>query len=144
VHIRTLKAIVWGSALGLFASSSGAAAPKAEKASYTVRLSAKPKYKKGQPGIVEFVIVPKAGYKVNDKYPTKFTVNEAPSGVRILEKVATPKDGAMTKHRGVVELKIIPSKAGTMKVGGDAAFSVCSETACIVGKEHLDVVVHAL
>src|SRR5437764_600493 len=135
VRIRTLKTVVLGSALGLFISAPGFAAPKAEKPSYTVRLAAKAKYKKGHPGVVEIVIEPKAGYKVNDKYPTKFTADDAPAGVKIPERVAKPKDGAITKHRGIVELRIIPSKAGSMKVGGDAAFSVCSETACIVGKE---------
>lgn len=141
---RILGTVVLGSALALLVSEPGHAAPKAEKDSYTVRLAAKRKYQKGKPGIVEVVIVPKAGYKVNEKYPTKFTADEAPPGVAIPERVLRPKEGALKKDRGVLELTIIPSKAGSMKVGGDAAFSVCSETACIVGKEHLDVVVRAM
>jgi hypothetical protein len=130
-----------GLCLLLLVASSGAA-PEAQTESYSVRLSPKPGYKAGQAGTIEIVIVPKSGYKMNEKYPTKFTADEAPAGLVFRNKVVKPAEGAFTNNRGVLKLQIVPSKSGAVKVGGNAAFSVCSHSACIVGKQHLDVVVH--
>ena len=119
------------------APSSGA--PQEETTEYVVKLAAQQSYKAGQPGVVEIVIVPKTGYKINDKYPTKFTADSAPNGVVIPKAILKVADGVFSAHRGVLKLKVIPSKPGAIKVGGNASFSVCSASACIVGKKHLDV-----
>jgi hypothetical protein len=126
--------------LGL-AVPAASAAPKAETGSYTVELAVKPSYRTGEVGLVELVIFAKRGYKINDKYPTKFTVDPPPSGLAIPQKILRHADGQFNSSRGVLKLKILPSKRGIVTVGGNASFSVCSESACIVGKKHLDVVV---
>jgi hypothetical protein len=124
------------------ASSSGAS--KEETETYSVGLVAKPSYAAGRVGVVEIVIDSKAGYKINDKYPTKFTVDPAPSGLSIPKKVLRTADGAFTEKRGVLKLQFVPSQAGKLKLGGQASFSVCSASACVVGKKHLEVVVNVL
>jgi hypothetical protein len=134
IHIAVCLAAVVG---GTPVTSSGA--PQEETTQYVVKLAARDKYKAGEPGFVEVVIVPKQGYKINDKYPTKFTADSAPSGVVIPKAVLKVGDGVFSERRGVLKLKIIPSKPGAVKVGGNASFSVCSESACIIGKKHLDV-----
>ena len=101
--------------------------------------AAQPRYQTGKPGYVEIVIVPKPGFKINEQYPTKFTADPAPKGVAIPGKTLRTGDGTFSAKRGVLRLKVIPSKAGSATIGGSASFSVCNETSCIVGKQHLDV-----
>ncbi len=120
------------------------AATKAETDSYTVTLSAQRSYKVGQAGFVEVVISAKPGFKINEQYPTKFVADPAPAGVVIPEKTLRSAQGKFTKDRGVFRLKVIPSKKGSARISGNAAFSVCNESACIVGKKHLDVTVTIL
>lgn len=124
-----------------FGSAPAGAAAKAETDSYTVTLSAQPSYKVGKAGFVEVVIVAKPGFKINAEYPTKFVADPAPSGVSIPDKTLRSAQGTFTKSRGVLKLKVIPSKKGSARISGNAAFSVCNESACIVGKKHLDVTV---
>jgi len=140
------KILVGSLMLGVLLAGAPAAraAPKAETESYTVTLSAQRSYKVGQPGFVELVIAAKPGFKINDQYPTKFVADPAPAGVTIPEKTLRGGRGAFTPKRGVLKLKLIPSKRGSARISGNAAFSVCNETACIVGKKHLDVVVTIL
>ena len=124
-----------------FGSAPAGAAAKAETDSYTVTLSAQQSYKVGKAGFVEVVIVAKPGFKINEQYPTKFVADAAPSGMSIPDKTLRVSQGTFTKSRGVLKLKVIPSKKGSARISGNAAFSVCNESACIVGKKHLDVTV---
>ena len=131
-------------ALSFASGGTADAAARAETDSYKVTLSAQRSYKVGQAGFVEVVIVAKPGFKINEQYPTKFVADPAPAGVSIPEKTLRSAHGKFTKDRGVLKLKLIPSKKGSARISGNAAFSVCNDAACIVGKKHLDVTVTIL
>src|SRR6185436_16109836 len=60
------------------AAAEPAAASKYSEASFDVAISPKGAYSSGQAGQADIVLQAKAPYHVNDKYPYKFKIKEAP------------------------------------------------------------------
>jgi hypothetical protein len=112
------------------------AAPKVSDASFELSLEApKGALKAGQPGSVEVVLVAKAPFHVNDKYPIKLKLKETP-GVKY-ENLVIGKDAAKVETmKAVVPVSFTPD-AGKRTVAGQLAFSVCTDDKCLMEKRDL-------
>jgi hypothetical protein len=92
--------------------------------------------KAGQPGAVEVVLVAKAPYHVNDKYPIKLKLKETP-GVKY-DNLVVGKDAAKVEAmKAVMPVSFTPDAAGKRTVAGQFAFSVCTEDKCLMEKRDL-------
>lgn len=124
----------------------GAAAPNAAAASGTPKVSdpafeltleaPKAGLKAGQAGSVEVVLVAKAPFHVNDKYPLKLKLKETP-GVKY-ENLVLGKDAAKVEAmKAVMPVSFTPDGAGKRTVAGQLAFSVCTDDKCLMEKRDL-------
>jgi hypothetical protein len=92
--------------------------------------------KAGQAGLVEVVLVAKAPFHVNDKYPIKLKLKETP-GIKY-ESLVIGKDAAKVEQmKAVVPVSFTPDGAGKRSVAGQLAFSVCTEDKCLMEKRDL-------
>jgi hypothetical protein len=110
---------------------------KVSDAAFEVSLDApKAPLKAGQAGSVEVVLVAKAPFHVNDKYPIKMKLKETP-GLKY-QTLVVGKDAAKVEHmKAVVPVSFTPDAAGKHSVAGQLAFSVCTEDKCLMEKRDL-------
>jgi hypothetical protein len=91
--------------------------------------------KAGQAGAVEVVLLAKAPFHVNDKYPIKLRLKETP-GVKYAN-LTIGKDAAKVENmKAVVPVSFTP-EAGKRTVAGTFSFSVCTEDKCLMEKQDL-------
>jgi hypothetical protein len=94
--------------------------------------------KAGQAGVVEVVLLAKAPFHVNDKYPIKLKLKETP-GIKY-ESLVIGKDAAKVEQmKAVVPVSFTPDAAGKRSVAGQLAFSVCTEDKCLMEKRDLQL-----
>lgn len=139
-----LCALVASLVLGASAASATPAAPRAvELATNRVvdeafELTLRPvgTYHVGSAAKAEIVLVARKGYKVNDKYPTKFRFDPS-SQVKLDDDVVQKDAFRIEGNRGIMTLKFTPHSAGKKKVLGEFKFSVCTNDRCLVEKRDL-------
>jgi hypothetical protein len=114
-----------------------AAAAKVTDPAFELSLDApKTSLKAGQAGTVEVVLLAKAPFHVNDKYPIKLKLKETP-GIKY-ESLVIGKDAAKIEQmKAVVPVSFTPDGAGKRSVAGQLAFSVCTDDKCLMEKRDL-------
>lgn len=121
------------------AAPAEAAAPAASKyseAGFDLVLQPKGAYTSGQAGEAEIVLNAKAPYHVNDKYPYKFKIKEAP-GLKFANLVVAKDLVKIEPARATVPVAFTPESAGKHTVAGQLSFSVCTEDKCMIEKREL-------
>jgi hypothetical protein len=122
------------------AADSAAAAtgePKFSDTGFDLSIEApKASVKAGQAGAVEIVLVAKAPFHVNDKYPIKLKLKETP-GVKYENLVVTKDAVKLEPMKAVMPVSFTPDSAGKHTVAGQFAFSVCTEDKCLMEKRDL-------
>jgi hypothetical protein len=110
---------------------------KVSDAAFDLSLDApKVALKAGQAGLVEVVLVAKAPFHVNDKYPIKLKLKETP-GIKY-DNLIIGKDAAKVEQmKAVVPVSFTPDAAGKRSVAGQLSFSVCTEDKCLMEKRDL-------
>ncbi len=93
-------------------------------------------YATGKSGTVKIVLAAKGAYHVNDKYPYKFKVKDAP-GVAFKGPVFTRDDVSIEGKRATMNVEFTPDSAGQKTIAGLFQFSVCSADQCLVEKRDL-------
>lgn len=118
-------------------AAAASAAPKVTDTAFELTLEApKASLKAGQAGSVEVVLVAKAPFHVNDKYPLKLKLKETP-GVKY-ENLVLGKDAAKVEAmKAVMPVSFTPDGAGKRTVAGQLAFSVCTDDKCLMEKRDL-------
>ena len=119
------------------AEPAAAGVAKVSDSAFELSLDApKAPLKAGQPGSVEVVLLAKAPFHVNDKYPIKLKLKETP-GIKY-DNLVLGKDAAKVEHmKAVVPVSFTPDAAGKRSVAGQLAFSVCTEDKCLMEKRDL-------
>jgi hypothetical protein len=122
------------------AAADPAAAPtgaaKFTDAAFELSIEPKAAAKAGQPSALEVVLVAKAPYHVNDKYPIKLKLKETP-GVKY-DNLVVGKDAAkLEPMKAVMPVAFTADAAGKRTVAGQLAFSVCTEDKCLMEKRDL-------
>ncbi|MEO6603797.1 MAG: hypothetical protein ABIQ16_28195 [Polyangiaceae bacterium] len=118
------------------------AASKYSEAGFDLVLQPKGAYASGQPGEAEIVLNAKAPFHVNDKYPYKFKIKEAP-GLKFANLVVA-KDAVKLEHaKATVPVAFTPESAGKHTVAGQLSFSVCTDDKCMIEKRDLALEIDA-
>ena len=109
-------------------AAAGAAAGK--DTSFSVALEVPANVASGAEAVASVKVTPGAGYKVNEEYPTKLTLQPT-EGVTTAKAVLLKADAAkFDKHELAFNVKLTAAKAGTYTVNGTLAFAVCTDATC--------------
>lgn len=109
-----------------------------DKPNFSVRLSFDGACKKGETCTALVTVDAKGGFHINDKYPYRFNVAEAPQGVSYPKPVVRGDDVTFTETKAVLRVPFVAENAGEAKVGGTLSFSVCSDEKCLIEKQALE------
>ncbi len=102
----------------------------AKDPSYAVSLDVPADAASGAEVVAKVKVVPGAGYKMNQEYPTKLTVQPT-DGVTAAKAVLQKGDAAkFDNHELAFDVKLTPAKAGAYTVNGTLAFAVCTDATC--------------
>jgi len=116
------------------------AAARISEAPFDLHLEGSPSYEAGKDAVVSIVLEAKPPFKVNEEYPYKFKVKEAPS--LKYKSAVVGKDAAKhDKQRLTMPVSFVPESAGEHSVAGQFAFSVCTDENCLIEKRDLELVV---
>lgn len=108
----------------------GAGEPRAKDTTYDVALVQPAEGAAGSVMVANVKVTPGKGYKVNEDYPTKLTL-EATDGVTAAKQSLGKADAAaFDKHQLVFAVKLTPARAGEFTVRGKLSFAVCTDATC--------------
>ena len=114
---------------------------RAEAAAWVVTAKSPARVVIGQPAVLEISLEARAGHHLNDDYPINF--RPASAAVARFDKARFDRqDGLVTvpcasePHACGVRLPVsyMPIAAGSARLGGTLAFSVCNEEHCLIEK----------
>jgi hypothetical protein len=95
-----------------------------------------------QPCQLHAVVVAKGDYHINDKYPYRFTAEDAPGqGLSFPKREIGRADGEFEQQKAILKVPFSAERAGEAKVGGRLSFSVCSEKNCLMYTQPLALLV---
>lgn len=127
--------------------------PYFEHPNYAITLQADGPFKKGQPASFKVILRSKAGFHINEEYPTKFSAAVSPEVTYPTPKLARAAQPEAFKlvacpsgndHCSLeLTVKFTPEQAGSFKVGGELSLGVCNKDNCIFDKRALAVDVTA-
>jgi pyruvate/2-oxoglutarate dehydrogenase complex dihydrolipoamide acyltransferase (E2) component len=127
------------------ADSAGAPAAAAEskysEAGFDLVLQPKGDYASGKAGEADVVLSAKPPYHVNDKYPYKFKLKEAP-GLTFVSMIVTKDAVKFEPARATVPVAFTPS-VGKHTLSGQLSFSVCTDDKCMIEKRDLALEIEA-
>jgi hypothetical protein len=130
------------------AADSAAAAPatpatsKYSEANFDLALSPKGSYASGQAGEAEIVLSAKAPFHVNQNYPYKFKLKEAP-GLKFASPVVGKDAVKLEPARATLPVAFTPETAGKHTLAGQLSFSVCTDDKCMIEKRELSLDIDA-
>jgi pyruvate/2-oxoglutarate dehydrogenase complex dihydrolipoamide acyltransferase (E2) component len=123
------------------AAPATAAESKYSEAGFDLVLQPKGDYASGKAGEAEVVLSAKPPYHVNDKYPYKFKLKEAP-GLSFANMIVTKELVKFEPARATVPVTFTPS-AGKHTLSGQLSFSVCTADKCMIEKRDLALEIEA-
>jgi hypothetical protein len=123
------------------AAPAAAAESKYSEAGFDLVLQPKGDYASGKAGEAEVVLSAKPPYHVNDKYPYKFKLKEAP-GLTFANMIVTKDAVKFEPARATVPVAFTPS-AGKHTLSGQLSFSVCTDDKCMIEKRDLALEIEA-
>jgi hypothetical protein len=113
--------------------------PKVGEASYSVWMQSSGRYKAGQQGVVEVVLVPKGDFHCNDQYPYKVKLGAPTEGVTYPAPVVRGEGASVSQTRTVMRVPFVAQSAGEARVAGKFYFSVCTSQQCVMDSRDLAV-----
>jgi hypothetical protein len=128
--------------------SAAAAAPAADavskysEAAFDLALQPKGNYASGQAAEADIVLNAKAPYHVNQQYPYKFKLKDAP-GLKFASPVVTKEAVKLEPARATVPVAFTPETAGKHTLAGQLSFSVCTDDKCVIEKRELSLDIDA-
>jgi pyruvate/2-oxoglutarate dehydrogenase complex dihydrolipoamide acyltransferase (E2) component len=123
------------------APAAAAAESKYSEAGFDLALQPKGDYASGKAGEAEVVLSAKPPYHVNDKYPYKFKLKEAP-GLTFANMIVTKDAVKFEPARATLPVAFTPS-AGKHTLAGQLSFSVCTDDKCMIEKRDLALEIEA-
>jgi len=135
------KAAAPAGATGSAGSPGTAAASTSSDPSYKLSVDAPKTAAAGKESTVRVSVRPAQGWKVNQDFPTKLTV-EALEGVAVAKAEQTASDAEkLDLHELTFAVKFTPAAAGQKKFAASLKFAVCTDSTCDPKKEQLAWVV---
>jgi len=124
------------------AAPAGPAASKYSEANFDLTLSPKGAYASGQAAEAEIVLVAKAPFHVNQNYPYKFKLRDAP-GLKFANPVVGKDAVKLEPARATMPVAFTPDSAGKHTLAGQMSFSVCTDDKCMIEKRELSLDIDA-
>lgn len=118
------------------AAASGAAASQLSEGPFDLKLQGAGPFEVGKPAKAELVLVAKAPFHVNDKYPYKFKLKEA-AGLTFPAPVVGKDSAVLEKASVTMAVPFSATSAGKHTLAGQFAFSVCTDEKCLIEKRDL-------
>ncbi len=115
--------------------------PKVGEQSFSLWMQSSGRYKAGQQGFVEVVLVPKGEFHCNQEYPYKMKLGAAPAGVTYPTAIVRAEGVSVSANRAVMRVPFVPQTAGDAKVAGKFYFSVCTSEQCVIDNRDVAVTV---
>lgn len=131
-----------GDSAALAAPPASEAASKYSEPSFDLALQPKGSYTSGQAGQAEIVLAAKAPFHVNQNYPYKFKLKEAP-GLKFANLVVAKDAVKLEPARATVPIAFTPESAGKHTLAGQLSFSVCTDDKCMIEKRELALDIEA-
>jgi hypothetical protein len=116
--------------------------PQVGAATFSVWMSGAGRYKAGQPGVAQVVLVARGGFHCNPQYPYRLKLGAAPPGVSYPEPVVRKESMSVAPERSVMTVPFVPSAPGDARIGGTFSFSVCSDATCQIESREVALTVH--
>ena len=131
-------------------SAAAAAAPapasdaksKYDEAGFDLALTPKGNYASGQAAEAEIVLAAKAPFHVNQNYPYKFKLVQAP-GLKFASLLIAKDAVKLEPARATVPVLFTPETAGKHTLSGQLSFSVCTDDKCMIEKRELALEIDA-
>ena len=102
-----------------------------DRDAYTLTVTVPKEVAAGKAVAAEVTVVPKAGYKVNQKYPAELTVQSA-AGLAVPQKTLDKaKAATLNTHKLVFRVEATANAPGRYVVKGELGFSVCTPKLCL-------------
>ncbi|MBX3184380.1 MAG: hypothetical protein KF915_17255 [Polyangiaceae bacterium] len=118
----------------------GAAAPQAHQ-SDTFELSLEvPSAKVGEPTNATVVLLGKAPYKCNDKYPYRFKPQASPA-LSFPDGAPLGEGTVVSAEEVRLQVPFTPTQPGDHRLSGQVSFSVCTADRCLIERRELSAVV---
>jgi len=118
------------------------AASKYNEAGFDLAFTPKGNYASGKAGEAEIVLAAKAPFHVNQNYPYKFKLKEAP-GLKFANLVIAKDAVKLEAARATVPVAFTPETAGKHTLAGQLSFSVCTDEKCLIEKRELALEIDA-
>lgn len=119
------------------ASVAAAVAPSSlAEESFALKLSVPTVGKVGAKLPVHIELEPRAGYKVNEEYPLKFTFDVRP-GIDVTPSTLRGENGQISAKKAELHGEVAFAAPGSQLLSGRLAFSVCTEERCLIEKRDL-------
>lgn len=115
--------------------------PKVAEAGFSLWMQSSGRYKAGQQGFVEVVLVPKGEFHCNQEYPYKMKLNAAPAGVTYPTAIVRSEGLSVSASRATMRVPFVAQNAGDAKVSGKFYFSVCTSEQCVIDNRDVAVTV---
>lgn len=115
--------------------------PKVGEQSFSLWMQSSGRYKAGQQGFVEVVLVPKGDFHCNQEYPYKMKLGAPPEGVTYPTPIVRTEGVSVSASRAVMRVPFVPQNAGDAKVAGKFYFSVCTSEQCVIDNRDVAVTV---
>ncbi|MDI1443867.1 hypothetical protein [Polyangium sp. 6x1] len=115
--------------------------PKVGEQSFSLWMQSSGRYKAGQQGFVEVVLVPKGDFHCNQEYPYKMKLGAPPAGVTYPTPIVRAEGVSVSASRAVMRVPFVPQNAGDANVAGKFYFSVCTSEQCVIDNRDVAVTV---
>ena len=96
-------------------------------------------YAAGKEGVAVVTVSAKGEFKINQQFPFRLKLAEAPDGVTYPKSVLKRDDAAFTEKQAVFKFPFVAQKAGKYVLSGTVSISVCNDKKCLMEKVPLDV-----
>ncbi len=124
------------------AAPARAAESRYSEAGFDLVLQPKGDYASGKAAEVDVVLSAKPPFHVNDKYPYKFKLKDAP-GLTFANMVVTKDSVKFEPARATVPVAFTPTSLGKHTVSGQLSFSICTDDKCMIEKRDLALEIEA-
>ncbi|TKC97903.1 hypothetical protein [Polyangium fumosum] len=115
--------------------------PKVGEQSFSLWMQSSGRYKAGEQGFVEVVLVPKGEFHCNQEYPYKMKLGAAAAGVTYPTPIVRTEGVSVSASRAVMRVPFVPQNAGDAQVSGKFYFSVCTSEQCVIDNRDVAVTV---
>lgn len=107
-----------------------------DEANFSIRIAPSGAYEAGKPAQAEVVLDAKPPFHVNDKYPYKFKLKDAP-GLTFANAVVGKDNVKLETQRATMTVPFTVKDPGKHTLAGQFSFSVCTEDKCLMEKREL-------